>query len=142
MNDVIDWENLELFELDAQRAAAGMSADVVFNLTQHKATADQVNVVEPPDKAAIQGLLTFDEVPSRMEMEHRAWLLAMWLEEWRVEKRTRVMIGGAPFFMSTLERVLLEADYRPVYAFSIRDSVDAPDGTKTSVFRHVGFVEM
>lgn len=54
------------------------------------------------------------------------------------------MIGGAPFFMSTLESALKSAGITPVYAFSVRDSVEKPDGncgvTKTNVFRHVGFV--
>ena len=55
------------------------------------------------------------------------------------------MIGGAPFFMSALERALLDVGITPLYAFSIRESVEkaAEDGTvtKINVFKHVGFVE-
>ena len=56
-----------------------------------------------------------------------------------------VMIGGAPFLMAALERELVDTwGMRPVYAFSVRESVDSvqPDGTvrKTAIFRHGGFI--
>jgi hypothetical protein len=58
----------------------------------------------------------------------------------------KAMIGGAPFFMSSLEKALLDAGVTPVYAFSVRDSKEEPDGNggvrKVNVFRHVGFVEV
>jgi hypothetical protein len=54
------------------------------------------------------------------------------------------MIGGAPYLMAPLERSLRSVGVYPVYAFSVRESVEqtAPDGTvrKTNVFRHAGFV--
>ena len=54
------------------------------------------------------------------------------------------MIGGAPWMMSALEGALLDAGVQPVYAFSVRESVEQvqPDGSvrKVNVFRHVGFV--
>ena len=57
----------------------------------------------------------------------------------------RAMIGGAPFFMSTLERVLVLNGIKPLYAFSERVSEEttAPDGavTKINVFKHIGFVD-
>ena len=48
--------------------------------------------------------------------------------------------------MSTLERALAEVKVTPVYAFSVRESLEtvSDDGTvtKTNVFKHVGFVEL
>lgn len=58
----------------------------------------------------------------------------------------RVMIGGAPYLMAPLERMLKKSGYRPVYSFSERRSVEEtlPDGSvkKTAVFAHVGWVEV
>jgi hypothetical protein len=55
------------------------------------------------------------------------------------------MIGGAPFFMEPLSRALRDAGYKPIFAFSRRESVERtmPDGTvqKVAIFRHLGFVE-
>jgi len=54
------------------------------------------------------------------------------------------MIGCAPYFMRPLARALLAVNLRPLYAFSIRESVERirADGSieKVNVFRHVGFV--
>jgi hypothetical protein len=117
----------------------------IFNLTQHAATTEQleVGVTEPtPEvKKEIQMLLTFEYIPSEYEMAHRAAQLAKIAD---LSTESDVMIGGAPFFMSALERALKNLGMRPLYAFSIRECVDKiqPNGEKikTSVFRHVGFV--
>jgi hypothetical protein len=117
----------------------------ILNLTQHTATPDQLEAgVFEPDaqtKAEIVRLLTFEYAPTRREMSDRAESLAdiaMFFDY------DFVMVGGAPFFTSTLERVLLAAHVYPVYAFSRRESVDEvqPDGSvrKIAVFKHVGFV--
>lgn len=54
------------------------------------------------------------------------------------------MIGGAPFLMAPLEGALRTRGVIPLYAFSVRESVEEalPDGSvrKTQVFRHAGFV--
>lgn len=54
------------------------------------------------------------------------------------------MVGGAPYFMAPLERLLLAGGIKPLYAFSRRESVEQtqPDGSvrKVAVFRHVGWV--
>lgn len=130
----------------------------ILNLTQHVATPEQVTagVVEPVDKTEVQTLLTFDELPSRERIEAAAEAIAaiaatdlrvMWLRD-TVEQPTigRVMIGGAPFFMASLERALRSRGVVPLYAFSRRDSVDVPqaDGSvkKTQIFKHAGFVEV
>ena len=116
----------------------------VINLTQHTATVEQsaAGVVEPENKAAIQAALTFDAIPTAGEMRQRASLLAAIAKDNGCKK---AMIGGAPFFMATLERALVDAGITPVYAFSVRDSREEPDGNggvrKVNVFRHVGFID-
>lgn len=131
---------------------------MILNLTQHVATEEQTAqlVVEPRMcKDEIKKLLTFDEIPTKEEIEARANELAriavseasmyagdtdneVWI--------TRVMIGGAPFFMGALEKAVREMGFQPVYAFSKRESIDQPqpDGSvrKIAVFRHLGFVEV
>ena len=131
---------------------------MILNLTQHNATPEQKAqlVVEPRmTKEKIRELLTFEEIPSKEEIEARAEKLAeiaaseanhyagetdnkIWI--------TRVMIGGAPYLMGALEKALREMGFQPVYAFSKRESVEQPqpDGSvkKTAVFRHIGFVEV
>ncbi|MBP6868624.1 MAG: hypothetical protein KBC16_00740 [Candidatus Pacebacteria bacterium] len=115
----------------------------ILNLTQHAATADQIaaGVFEPADKSDVQRLLTFDTLPTREEVFARARALA------EVAKRhgaSRAMIGGAPFFMSPLERVLMRSEVQPDHAFAQRVSVEEPDGQggvrKTQIFRHLGFI--
>jgi len=114
----------------------------VLNLTQHNATPEQ-GCVEPINKAAVQSALTFDTIPSVEEMKVRADFLVSICKEANVSK---AMIGGAPFFMSTLEKVLISNGIQPLYAFSERVSEEkiGADGivTKTNVFKHVGFVKI
>lgn len=117
----------------------------MLNMTQHAATTDQLKagVVEPalPVKQAIQGLLTFDNLPSKKERLAAAKKLA---EIAASERAQVVMIGGAPWFMRDLEDALLARGIQPAYAFSSRASEEQhlPDGTvkKVQVFRHEGFV--
>ena len=56
----------------------------------------------------------------------------------------KAMIGGAPYLMSELEKELWYRGIEPVYSFSRRESVESTDAegnvTKTSVFKHIGFV--
>ena len=114
----------------------------VLNLTQHTATEEQ-GCIEPINKGAVQSALTFDAIPSVEEMEDRASFLVKICKEANV---TSAMIGGAPFFMSTLEKTLLSNGIQPLYAFSERvsEEVISADGTvtKTNVFKHVGFVKI
>ena len=120
----------------------------ILNLTQHEATKEQIEagVIEPASKGYIRELLTFEELPSQKELERRAKELAWLAEAYRSEGITKVMIGGAPYFMSTLEKVLKEHGFTPLYAFSKRECIEEkrPDGSvkKTQVFRHIGFVEV
>lgn len=115
----------------------------ILNLTQHIATSEQVaaGVVEPADKAAIQALITFDDLPTAEQVRAAANAVAELAAQ---SGAPAAMIGGAPFFMGPLEAALRNRDITPLYAFSKREAADVPqpDGSvkKTQVFRHVGFV--
>lgn len=114
----------------------------VLNLTQHSSTAEQISagVVEPADKAAVQALLTFEEMPDATLVGDRARAVAEMADGFAA-----AMIGGAPFFMAPLERALRERGVTPLYSFTRREASEVPDGQggvrKTQVFRHVGFIE-
>ena len=130
---------------------------MILNLTQHQPTPDQLDagVINPSveEWLVLKNLLTFDEIPSQQEILDRAADIASIAADCASgEDRgdtlgfcLSAMIGGAPFFMSALERALLDVGITPLYAFSIRESVEkaAEDGTvtKINVFKHVGFVE-
>lgn len=126
--------------------------NAIINLTQHVATPEQIaaGVVEPAaeDKKIIQASLTFEELPSAEELGWRAYSLATLVTNMGASNAShhKVMIGGAPYFMSFLEKALKEQGHTPVYAFSRRESVDQPqpDGSirKVAVFKHLGFVEV
>lgn len=115
----------------------------IINLTQHGSTTDQLSagVIEPTNKKEVQKLLSFEKIPSKKEMELRALLLTKIAMQY-----DHAMIGGAPFFMSTLEKMLSENGVKPLYAFSERNVVEEPlgDGStkKSVIFRHLGFVEV
>ena len=140
---------------------------MILNLTQHRATPEQVEagVVDLPEamREVLMKALTFEDLPSPEEIQDRAWTIANLAMEvcddihraaWNATQAGQVpanaslkvatMIGGAPFLMSTLERELAEAGLEPAYAFSRREVVEQPqaDGSvrKMAVFRHVGFV--
>ena len=130
----------------------------ILNLTQHAPTTEQVaaGVIEPrPDvKVVIVEALTFDDLPSREEIDRRAEYLAEVAARYDLndtddgigeEFPSAAMIGGALWLMSALEAALLDRGLAPLYAFSRRESVEKtlPDGSvqKVNVFRHVGFVK-
>lgn len=96
----------------------------ILNLTQHVATPEQIEagVFEPVYyKTEIQALLTFDKIPSKMEMEARARRIMTFAHtEVKIQKApfcTKVMIEGAPYFMSYhLENAFRENGvFTPVY---------------------------
>lgn len=115
----------------------------ILNLTQHTATPEQIaqGVIECTKATEVRSLITFSSIPSQEEMEVRAKRIAEIAKE---QSCDAAMIGGAPYFMSSLEKALREVGVKPVYAFSIRESVEKtlPDGSvqKLNVFKHVGFV--
>ena len=121
----------------------------ILNLTQHTATADQiaVGVIEQPHPA-VKPLLNFNTLPTLEEIKLRAsQIAAIAADEIALENAERkAMIAGAPFFMSSLEEALKNAGITPVYAFSVRESVEVhnEDGSvsKQNVFKHLGFIEV
>ena len=124
---------------------------MLLNLTQHPATPEQreAGVSDLPDELRKQlvGLLTFSQLPSREEIEDRAEAIALLADSLLPEEgNPAAMIGGAPYLMAPLEVALRNQRIRPLYAFSVRESVEQtlPDGTirKTSIFRHAGFIEV
>ena len=119
----------------------------ILNLTQHNKTVQQeaAGVFEPKDKTLVQTLLTFERVPTKLELQQRAKELANYVQV--VEDHVgKVMIGGAGYFMSELEDALKGINCTPVYSFTERVSKEEtqPDGTvkKNVVFLHTGFVEV
>jgi hypothetical protein len=122
----------------------------ILNLTQHVGTPEQ-GVLEPANKQEIQNLLTFNTCPSGDDLCRVAQQLTSIAYEWRESlgkdgQLTRVMIGGAPYLMSTLEEHLRNMGFIVVYSFSQRvsEEVRGEDGavTKTNVFKHVGWVHV
>jgi len=126
---------------------------VIINLTQHKATPEQVNAgvinLEGDSLKKLKELLSFESLPEKKWIAARAMGIASLGLQEVFEKgldTAAVMIGGAPFLMPFLEAKCKELDLKPVYAFSERVSEESlgPEGqvVKKSVFKHVGFVEV
>ncbi len=118
----------------------------IINLTQHVATQEQkmagVVDLQGKDLEALKKLLTFENLPSKDEIQERALAIVEMLPAFF----DRAMIGGAPYLMGALEKELKDAGIRPVYSFTKRESVEEvqADGSvrKTAVFKHVGWVEV
>lgn len=133
---------------------------IIINLTQHKAAHEQLaqGVVDlrEPERSQLIDALTFETLPTRQEIESRALFIAQIAAGYDLggdedaanagaEFHTQhAMIGGAPFLMSALESALMDVYVTPVYAFSVRESVEWINEygavTKTAIFRHAGFV--
>ena len=118
----------------------------ILNLTQHAPTQEQIaaGVIQSVAHSEIQRLLTFSSLPTQEEILERAGALAEIATGAKAGGVGYAMIGGAPYLMGALEEALRRRDIIPVYAFSVRESVEEtmPDGSvrKTQVFRHAGFV--
>lgn len=121
---------------------------MILNLTQHPASPEQIaaGVVDLPTeiREAVIALLTVNVLPTRQEIEDRCADIAMLAATAFENHPVQAMIGGAPWMMACLESALLDQGIQPVYAFSVRESVEQsqPDGSvrKINVFRHAGFV--
>ena len=100
-----------------------------------------------PARSELIKLLTFEELPDSCEIHERALQICALVESTFQEVEPKVLLlGGAPFLMGTLELYCILRGWKPVYAFSKRESVEElqPDGSikKISVFKHAGFVEV
>jgi len=121
---------------------------MILNLTQHPASAEQVEAgvvdLQGADLMKLKKELNFDFLPTKRELSTSASEIVD-LAIRNSEEDDTVMIGGAPFFMPYLVLELKMCDRNPVFAFSVRESVEKEiDGkvVKTSVFKHLGFVEV
>jgi hypothetical protein len=131
---------------------------MILNLTQHPATPEQVAAgvvdLEGKNLEQLKELLTFDssEVAVKQKFDRARQIadlvsrIKLGDEDSLHEDGTaiHVMIGGAPYLMAPLENVLMKDNRVPVYAFSVRESVEQiqSDGSvvKSNIFRHGGFV--
>lgn len=141
---------------------------MILNLTQHTATVEQLTAGVcdlPVDLRPVVGkLLTFEDIPSKEDICKRAHTLAMISRAWFAGMDPmsvflddfvgfpplgeggdyRVMVGGALWLMRPLSEELIALGLTPVFAFSVRESVDTmqADGSvrKSQIFRHRGFV--
>lgn len=117
----------------------------ILNLTQHQGTQDQQRAglidLEGEELQELKKFLTFNTPPTREKLFFAARRIVFLARKSGCKK---AMIGGAPFFMSTLEEGLKRAGITPVYAFSRRESTEEIiDGAviKRQVFKHVSFIE-
>lgn len=141
-----------------------------INLTQHELTQEQILeltskgheilTLTESQQTEVKQLLNFEDIPSEQEMEFRANKIAQIVSDVVDASKytiTSVMIGGAPYFMSKLQHAIqgMEINYQGkhdlgicvscYYSFTKRVSqehVNAQGETvKTSVFKHIGFVQ-
>ena len=122
---------------------------ITLNITQHPASPEQLaaGVINAGDRAMLSAAMTFDSLPYDGQVTVRAETLAGWAALQKTpdgEKFKRALIGGVPFLMAPLIAALRKVEIEPVFAFSVRDSVESvqADGSvrKTAIFRHGGFV--
>lgn len=126
---------------------------IILNLTQHRATPEQIaqGVADLPEaqRQELHNLLTFEEAPSCGEVWRRALAIARLCDTVIPDEGTdtfRAMIGGAPFLLTVLEQVLHEeCGLGSCFSFSKRVSAEITGANgevvKTSAFKHVGFVD-
>lgn len=127
---------------------------MILNLTQHKATPKQkesgVFDLEGDLLQELIDTLTFDELPTRGDILCRLSALEYIIKATlKVQPFTHVMLGGAPFLMSSVEKMFIKPIgshiITPVYAFSKRIVTETEvcgKITKASTFEHIGFVEV
>ena len=119
----------------------------IINLTQHPATQEQkdAGAFDVTNRKELQELLTFEDLPTEANIRLRAKKIAA-LATQECASVKFAMIGGAPYLMSALERSLKNLGIKPLYAFSLRKSVETvnADGgvRKTAVFKHIDFIEV
>lgn len=111
----------------------------IINLTQHPASEDQKQAgvidLEGKDLQELKQLLTFNSLIPHREMGEWNLIKEIWRRAEACAKIARkalgdnqgaALIGGAPFFMSSLEGALKEEGISPCFAVAI--------------FRHEGFI--
>ena len=119
----------------------------ILNLTPYYATPEQIDagVIElsTEQKETLEDIVNFQEIPSYEEIQHRAEAIATLVHD---TGASAAMVSGVPFPMGALETALKQKNIKPMYAFTQRINVEKTneDGTvvETTVFKHVGFVEV
>jgi hypothetical protein len=119
----------------------------IVNLTQHPATPEQIAAgVMDLNSAALsllKKLIIFEVQPSKDNMRAAADIVADIAVGTGADA---AMVGGPPFFASTLEMALKVRNIKPLYSFSRRETIDEiqdDDSLKeVSVFKHAGFIEV
>ena len=105
----------------------------IFNLTKHRSTwrEQKMGVIEPTWKVKkdIIALLSFSVMPDQLMLDDRAHELAGIA---KLSGCKKALIGGAAFFMSTLEMTLIYHKIEPVFIWRLKDD---------SGWRFGGFVE-
>lgn len=115
----------------------------IYNFTQHLSTKEQIKdgIIDVKNKKYICKLETFDFLPSKEEIKHRAILLSEYALEIGAKE---VMIGGAFYLMPFLVKELNKRKIVPYYAFTKRESTDiiSSDGSirKESIFVYKGLI--
>jgi len=115
----------------------------ILNLTQHAASPVQIEAgvedMTGDRREKLISLMTFTNLPTSNEVATRALRIALLAHHTRT---SYAMIGGAPYLMAALVSALKRYGVTALFAYSERVSVeDTATGTKTSVFKHLGFVE-
>ena len=109
-------------------------APEIFNLTKHRSTwrEQKMGVIEPAWKVKreIIQLQSFPEIPDQVILDERAHRLAGLA---KLSGCKKAMIGGAGFFMVTLEMALIYHGIEPVYVWNIKTDFEG--------WKFGGFVE-
>ena len=119
---------------------------ILINLTQHNLTQEQLkDAVEVGNdvRDEVVKLITFSGLPTAGEIKGNASRLA---EICRDMHASHAVIGGAPYFMGSLEQALRRVGVTPLYAFTERVAVEITNPetgevTKTSKFNFAGWIE-
>lgn len=113
----------------------------ILNLTQHRATSEQIEAGVQEMPLIDSSIMTFTELPTKEDIESRVAIIVSTAAKTGAKK---AMIGGAPYLMTHLAKSLVVAGIEPLFAFTLRESEDIPqeDGSvkKVAVFKHAGFV--
>lgn len=119
---------------------------IIINLTQHNLTQEQLKgavEVGTDVRDEIVKLITFNGLPTAGKIKDNASRLA---EICRDMHTSHAVIGGAPYFMGSLEQALRRVGVTPLYAFTERVAVEVTNPetgevTKTSKFNFAGWIE-
>jgi len=119
----------------------------ILNLTQHKATKEQIEAgvvdVNKEHERMLSDLLSFGDCPTMDDIDRRAKFILRMVLDYDVKT---VMIGGPGYLMSRLEDYFYSVKINVYYSFTKRLSVEELDADgnvlKLSTFKHIGFVKV